>query len=161
MLYTTARACSLLLLLARLDVHLQISLGDLHRRGRCFLQLFVVCRREINQRFKVMLNLFPVARVSHLCYRSSIAILVPLGTPRPSGPSCPRTVLQQAGAGDCFESKNLRTTIPHLSIRTEVASSEQSPLELSRGCFRKKIRREQSCLFLSPASCCLACVRDS
>ena len=42
----------------------------------------------------------------------------------------------------------LRTIVPHLSIRTEVASSEQSPLELSRGCFRKKIRREQSYPFV-------------
>lgn len=47
MLYTVAQACSLLLLLARLDVPLQISLGDLHRgEGDASLQLFVVCRRE-------------------------------------------------------------------------------------------------------------------
>lgn len=79
---------------------------EIFTEEREMLPAAVCCVSKGNQRFKVMLNLFPVAHVSHLCYCSSIAILVPLGTPRPSGPSCPRTVLQQAGPGDCFESKN-------------------------------------------------------
>lgn len=74
-----------------------------------------------------MLNLFPVPCVSHPRYGSSITVLVPLGTP---GHSCST---QEQEAVLKARTMLLRTIIPHLSIRTEVASSEQRPLEKKSG----------------------------
>lgn len=54
-------------------------------------------------KFQVMLNLFTLP--THVMAAGSLSQCPP-GTPGPSGLSCPRMVLQHAGAGGCSDSKN-------------------------------------------------------
>lgn len=102
--------------------------------------------------------------VSHPCDGSSITVPVPTGEPRTIW-----SVLPQDSPAACRSRRLFRQQEPRssgLSFPTypqgqRLPPQSKAPWTSAEDASGKKKRREPSCPFLSPVSCCLAHVRDS
>lgn len=154
-LYATMWTCSLLGKAGCAPPNLP---GRPSQSGRCYPQLFAGCRRETCQRFEVLLNLFPVACVSHLGYGSSSTVLHAPGPPGPPGPSCPRTAPWHKGAGGRWESKDHAPwDYPSPLIQKEILPPQsKAPWSSAEDVLGKKWGQNKvipSCLLLAPGWC--------